>query len=640
MLTKNGSKFSKILLAAMLILLIFCTVFPSTAVAEESSLSKLAAYRDAYEQTDVTEDLEDVDLSSYRGSNSISAISLTEFGYNDKDLSGYGLYLYIYNDTGEALIDYKLNRIQLSVDGSTYNKYRLTILDKNADETVYKMKISSTSDNGYKIFEHISSDKRIYSISGMEIVSGAGFIDYPISQKYTYSGYAAFEEGDESTLECSVEKQDTVLITGLEDRQTVYRTDMDNPNMQSHNQINSVYFAVDNYFMHTYGKLQQIEAEWWEYRTSPIVVTNNEDCYNSLSMLSAKYSEENPIGYTRVDDEWGIGDWQSTQIGGYGPLRTYNWVYNIETYVSENGNGVRAFSRPNNLYWILRTSTWGADLENYVVSQEDLEELRFSFEQSQRAHFSEDDHGYSYCLELFNKEVGEGRTAGYNRKVFDSTDPNDMINFKEYDPNYRGWDAFKNIFGWEDDFDEVLTDVSPIVLIDSSNSEYYFSGSTEEISDKLLIAEEDVAKIKQYVSNAVKNDETVVLFRFANTEYYSNIAHAKDRDGEWVEDIAFTAEENVFLNFDIMTLGFYDGYEYTVIPVVSSPVDIISDIVGPALQDTLGDMIMYYILIAIAAIVAVLVLVLLYGILDMISNSVMSAPRRNTKNYNRRKRRR
>ena len=156
----------------------------------------------------------------------------------------------------------------------------------------------------------------------------------------------------------------------------------------------------------------------------------------------------------------------------------------------------------------------------------------------------------------------------------------------------------------------------------------------------MLIAEEDVAKIKQYVSKPVKNDETVVLFRFANPEYYSNIAHAKDRDGEWVEDIAFTAEENVFLNFDIMTLGFYDGSQMNIIPVVSSPIDVISDIVGPALPDTLGDMIMYYILIAIAAIVAVLVLVLLYGILDMISISVMSAPRRTTNNYNRRKRRR
>ena len=105
------------------------------------------------------------------------------------------------------------------------------------------------------------------------------------------------------------------------------------------------------------------------------------------------------------------------------------------------------------------------------------------------------------------------------------------------------------------------------------------------------------------------------------------------------QDTTFTAEENVFLNFDIMTLGFYDGYNYTVIPVVSSPVDIISDIVGPALPGN-GWGLMDYIYFALMVIVAVLIFVVLYGLLDMISNSIMRAPARNNKNYNSRRRRR
>ena len=223
-----------------------------------------------------------------------------------------------------------------------------------------------------------------------------------------------------------------------------------------------------------------------------------------------------------------------------------------------------------------------------------------------------------------------------------------MIDFKEYDPNYRGWDAFKNIFGWKDDFDEVLTDVSPIVIIDSSNSEYYLSGSNEEIAEKMLIAVEDVPAFKQYVQTSITNNETVVLFRFANTEYYSEIGFVAKYSGHSVhasytykpyENTTFTVEENVFLNFDIMTLGFYDGYNYTVIPVVSSPVDIISDIVGPALPGN-GWGLMDYIYFALMVIVAVLIFVVLYGLLDMISNSIMRAPARNNKNYNSRRRRR
>ena len=640
MIKSVGLGYIRAIVLAVIIVLTVSIFMPSgIAVAEEET--GYAGIRENYENTDVMDDLEGVDLTKYQGLKTVSVISFNEFAYLPGDMSGYGLYIYIYNDTGNQIINYKLNRVQISTDGSVYNKYRVTILDNTDDFTVYKLKVEDTASIGAAV----NAEQRTYHVSGIELTTTTGLTDYAISSIYKYTGTPALEDGAESTLSCTVEQQDTVIITGLEDRQTVYRTDMDNQNMQSHNQINSVYFSVDNYFINTYGKLQQIEAEWWEYRTTPIVVTNNEELYTLLMVMSSHYSAENPLTGHICDEDWGLGLIEKdTTLGSY---TEFAWSYNIYTYGShDTPDSVVTNKYIENLYWILNTDQWGVDLDNYVISQEKLAARRFDFEQSQRAHFSEEDNGYSYCLELFNEEVGEGRTAGYNRKIFDSSNPDDMIDFKEYDPNYRGWDAFKNIFGWEDDFDEVLTDVSPIVLIDSSNSEYYLSGSNEEIADKMLIAVEDVPAFKQYVQTSIINNETVVLFRFANTEYYSNTMEVFEYNEHVFhtasihDDIAFTAEENVFLNFDIMTLGFYDGYEYTVIPVVSSPIDVISDIVGPALPDTLGDMIMYYILIAIAAIVAVLVLVLLYGILDMISNSVMSAPRRNTKNYNRRKRRR
>lgn len=639
MIKSVGLGYIRAIVLAVIIVLTVSIFMPSgIAVAEEET--GYEAIRKNYESTDVMDDLEGMDLTKFQGLKTVSLISFNEFGYMPGDMSGYGLYIYVYNDTGNQIINYNLNRVQLSTDGSSYNKYRVTILDNTDDFTVYKLKVEDAASIGAAV----NAEQRTYHVSGIELTTTTGLTDYAISSIYKYTGTPALEEGTESTLSCTVEQQDTVIITGLEDRQTVYRTDMDNQNMQSHNQINSVYFSVDNYFINTYGKLQQIEAEWWEYRTTPIVVTNNEDMYNSLMIYTNMYSEENPAPAIRNDEYWGVGDWKSTSTGGYGPLRRYNWTFNIENYVSENGNGVQSFGLLNNLYWILNTDQWGVDLDNYVISQEKLAARRFDFEQSQRAHFSEEDNGYSYCLELFNEEVGEGRTAGYNRKIFDSTNPDDMIDFKEYDPNYRGWDAFKNIFGWEDDFDEVLTDVSPIVLIDSSNSEYYLSRSNEEIADKMLIAVEDVPSFKQYVQTSISNDGTVVLFRFANTEYYSNVAHGYSPEDGWIEDIAFTAEENVFLNFDIMTLGFYDGYEYTVIPVVSSPIDIVSDIVGPVFPDLLPTLdgwgIMDYIYFAVMVIVAVIVLVVLYSILDMISNSVMRAPSFGNRNYNRRRRRR
>lgn len=642
-MTYGKNYFNIRMMAAVMFMLLLLSCFtPPVAVAEESGYAKI---RENYENTDVMGDLEGVDLTKYQGLKTVSVISFNEFGYMPGDMSGYGLYIYVYNDTGNQIVNYNLNRVQLSADGSSYNKYRVTILDNTDDFTVYKLKVEDAASIGAAV----NAKERAYHISGIELITTTtGLTDYAVSSIYKYTGTPALEEGAESTLACTVEQQDTVVITGLEDRQTVYRTDMDNPNMQSHNQINSVYFSVDNYFINTYGKLQQIEAEWWEYRTTPIVVTNNEELYTWLMVMSSNYSAENPLTGHLCDEDWGLGSIEKDRnLGGY---TEFAWSYNIYTYGShDTSNSVVTNKCIENLYWILNTDQWGVDLDNYVISQEKLAARRFDFEQSQRAHFSEEDNGYSYCLELFNEEVGEGRTAGYNRKIFDSSNPDDMIDFKEYDPNYRGWDAFKNIFGWEDDFDEVLTDVSPIVLIDSSNSEYYLSGRNEEIAEKMLIAVEDVPAFKQYVQTSIINNETVVLFRFANTEYYSNTMEVFEYNehvfhtASTHDDIAFTAEENVFLNFDIMTLGFYDGSQMNIIPVVSSPIDIISDVVGPKLPDLLpwGDPewgLMDYIYFALMVVVAVLVFVVLYGILDMISNSVMRATSP-TRNYSRRKRR-
>ena len=621
-MTYGKNYFNIRMMAAVMFMLLLLSCFtPPVAVAEEET--GYAGIRENYENTDVMDDLEGMDLTKFQGLKTVSLISFNEFGYMPGDMSGYGLYVYVYNDTGNQIINYNLNRVQLSTDGSVYNKYRVTILDNTDDFTVYKLKVEDAASIGAAV----NAEQRTYHVSGIELTTTTGLTDYAISSIYKYTGTPALEEGTESTLSCTVEQQDTVIITGLEDRQTVYRTDMDNPNMQSHNQVNSVYFAIDNYFINTYGKLQTIEAEWWEYRTNPIVVTNDEELYNALTAFL----------HEDIDDHTCDLDYYLVSQGGP-TIKT--WIYNQMIIAADSDLLLKR------LDWLFHTSSWDQSIENYVVESSELEEFRFSYEQSQIANF-EEDNGYSYCTDLFNKEVGEGRTAGYNRKVFNVDDPDSMINFDEYEPGYRGWDLWKNIFGWEDEFDAVLKDQAPFLVINADNRSEYLSGSDKDISDRLLIAEEDVSAFTTYCSKSISNGESVVLFRFACTEYEAtNVVVGKYTEhnlhmsiGSPDQDTTFTAEENVFLNFDIMTLGFYDGYNYTVIPVVSSPIDIISDIVGPALPGN-GWGLMDYIYFALMVIVAVLILVVLYGLLNMISNSIMRAPARNNKNYNSKRRRR
>ena len=105
-------KYISVLVIVMLLLLLQSITVPAITIAEESS-NALEEYRQLYEATDVLDDLEGVDLSGYEDMETISVISFNEFGYTKSDLSGYGLYMYVYNSTGNPIVNYSLNRVQI-----------------------------------------------------------------------------------------------------------------------------------------------------------------------------------------------------------------------------------------------------------------------------------------------------------------------------------------------------------------------------------------------------------------------------------------------------------------------------------------------------------------------------------------------
>lgn len=609
---------------------------PPVTVAEDQSQPAMLTSSVMDDLQSATIDGQKFDIKDYPRDDTanVRVITFQEFGYGYYSSEYYGLYFYIYNPTQRAINTEGLNKITFATaytgeSATTYAKFDLEIVSVSEEpyaNRFYKLRVKDPSRLLSRIGERAES--RRYDVSEIELNFGGSTAEaFEVGGKFVFSGYSAGMGADseaESTLTCTFQPIETILITGLSDRQTVYRTDMDNSNMQSHNQVNSVYFAIDNRLIEEYGRLQKIEAEWWEYRTNPIVVTNNEEFYNAVKSFLHK-----DIGGHTCDCDYTIYELGGSEIDS-------NIYWNsVETPIDK--------IILNRLDWLFKTKNWDDDLDRYVIESSELEDYRVEYEHSGKANFKED-NGYKYCTDLFNKEVGDGRTAGYNHKVFDSSNPDDMIDFKKYDPDYKGWDAFKNIFGWEDSFDETLTNVSPIVLIDNNNRNYYLSGSNDDIAARLLVAKEDVPDIKSYISSSLNQNQTVVLFRFAITEYYAasmKIGKYSSHSSHWQKDIGdgFFAEENVFLNFDIMSLTFNKDGVFTVIPVVSSPIDVISEIVGPALPGN-GWSLMDYIYFALMVIVAVLILVVLYGLLDMISNSIMRAPARNNKNYNSRRRRR
>lgn len=154
--------------------------------------------------------------------------------------------------------------------------------------------------------------KRRYDIAGMQLAPVDGEIKDTQAHEsmktygYTYyfTGYAETcdinNPSAESTLKCTMQPLETVK---LEIQQTNYRTG-DYQNFIC-DELNTVYFSVDDYYFEEYGNLQKIKAEWYEYKTKPIFVTSDMGAYDALESYIGKDIGEstNELGWSVVWEE-------------------------------------------------------------------------------------------------------------------------------------------------------------------------------------------------------------------------------------------------------------------------------------------------------------------------------------------------
>lgn len=607
----------------VLVLLIITLLIPALTAFSSPSVA-YAAGGDAvnFDTTDVMDDLTgsalngvpfDVADYPYDKNGEIQILGFVEYCYSEyENLRGnYGLYLYIYNP---ALLDIATgtgsNRIDMatefSEDGTptAYNKFALQfcgVSDGVEANRFWKFKIA---DSAY-FLDKVNVNARSYYVSGVEIQTYGeeNAKEVKVATQYTFTGFAkgySAESEEISTLSGSAELMEVVEINGLLDRQTVYRTDMSNPNVTSHNQVNGVYFALDDEIIQRYGKLQRIKAEWWEYRTTPILVVNSSDIAEALDewvgVIMGTYNSALPYGVS-------TGYYYHSNPGFTSSVN-YSWTYNVNldksgSLFTTNYDSDEVCEK---LSWILFENADSLD-NNYNVDAGKLVEYMQTYS-DRYPNKVITDNGVKYNSDLLTTDVGDGRKAGYNVYEFDALE--DELEFKVFDPDdhtYTSWERLMAAFGWSAETSSALAGQSPILLIDESNYYSMFAGSLQEISNRLLIAETEVNKFKDYCEEEIlEKGNTVVHFRFACTKYdaaEAEIWNGNGRDGQ-VECDAFLAQENVFLNFDIISLTFNDDGNFRVLPVVSDPIDIISDVTGPQfpaeepLEKLIGDIASFF----------------------------------------------
>lgn len=564
-----------------LLLLIFITVSIPIKIthAETANFDDSDVLEDLLSST-VNGEFFDIRDYPYYETDQIYLLNFVEYCYSFKTekQDNYALYLYIYNPGAIEISTASLsNKVQLAtaygVDGLPvdYGKFNLKFCNESEQSDYlhlfYKFRIVDTENS---ILQRLNSNERRYDVSGIELmtVGAANATEYSVGGTYKFTGYAKGYGADSnaaSTLSSTVNELETVE---LQVHHTNYRTGLSNLGVDHQNQLDSVYFSVPNSFLNRYGSLQRIKAEWWEYRTTPIIVTKSSVLYNNALPYIGKdvndFNEtiDRSLFYKLSSDEFGT--WSSW---------AWNPVNNVFTsYLS---------SKLQYMFYV-------SDIQS-EISSETLKSYIYSYDKSFDQGVLPLKDG-NISTDLFLTTVDAGRQRGYNIRDFDaSVDLHQMLSYNDNDPSF--WDKWRDfgfwntIFGSLPDLDDRYIDIPPIYAVKPSD----VVGLTQTVSERLLVNQNDISNFVSYYTAASTLNKTTFLFRFAATDYFSGpLAIYKPGTilpSIWYDE-AYMAQQTVFLDFDIIQLTFNREGVYKVIPAVSNPIDIINSITPPLNFDT------------------------------------------------------
>ncbi len=683
------------LAAAFIIFSAFFSPVPVSAHAAETNVK--------FDDTDVLEDLRSMDgfdIQKYGFYSSpepeMHVINVVEYCYSfyENLRDNYGLYLYVYNPNGLYIdTDNYGNCVQIAVKYDStpvtdqsqpmdYEKFDLELCSvcsaPNLERLFYKFKVidhKSRWDNK-TIAERVNSNARRYDISGIELVreGHSNADEYPLTGKYSvdgefnaygsfvFSGYAKGygpNQSAESTLTCKIQKLETVR---LDVKHTFYRTESSSMGYGYQNQIDTVYFSVPKRLFDAYGTLQRIKAEWYEYKTKPILVTSNKEYYDWISKyigMSADSVPDDRYFVTEPFDSYPedlVASWWFLLCGRIVPGIVWATPkgHRATDYAVNSWNvkeGWESTFQVDPLYYVFGTKNW-CDISEYDPYAEDIEaqggvssnrlyEYIKSYGKTIQNGYLPIKNG-QISADLFEDDIDEDRKMenergkiqkGYSYYDFDaSLDLQSWLGYSDSDHSY--WETFKNFGFWAALFgsDEIPTDqgrtIAPIQVITPEDTDL----QDPQLADEFFINSADVTEFRKECNDAFtvdgKNDEEkyVVLFRFAVTDYYNEGVWL----GKWVDNgyddyekgQAYLAQESVFFDFDVIQLSFLKDEQWHVIAAVSNPIDIVNGITTPtnlSSEDGWPEWLKW----TVGVVALILAIILLWPILPLIIKAVV-----------------
>ena len=617
---------------------------PKAEIAFADSLSL------SLDSTSVMDDLgSTIDLSKYPAVKGAEpkVYSFMEYCYSPNAFrrADYALYIYVYNPSQTEYSEFTgVSSVNMAFKYRTdesgafvlNEKNKLTAVDyrsfplKNCgytqggsvDKLFYKFRVMGVEDilNNVVKMDEAGMERR-YDFVGLQLFTkGADLAeDYEVGQEIYYKGYSkGYGNSLESTLSSRWEKGEYVKLNV---EHTFYRTKTSSLGNGHQNQLDTVYFQVPDRLFKSYGTLQRIKAEWWEYKTKEIAVTDNSSFYNeAIEHIGEKFD------YNQVD------------CGEYGLVDNYRFVDNnplpgmhIDGYYAADWKW--RFYGPitteegfcETLYYLFHTK-YGYGISSYDPYA-DIEEIGGITSDRLTRYIKEYDETFEngtlpikegkISADLFEDDIDEDRKMdnergkiqkGYSYYDFDaSLDLQEWESWSDQDAGF--WEEVEGGY-WEGVGDTQLLFLNLYYLLKNNSSnipeedgrslspiyevdEKDLQGSPAEISERLCVNISDVERIKKAYDEAVKVDgkddeeKRLILFRFATSDYYSkevdivSLGTGTLGGDEFIENQAYIAQQSVFLDFDVIQLTFNKDGVYTVIPVVADPIDIINDLTPP-----------------------------------------------------------
>ena len=607
-------KFSKWFARVVLVVFAVITVFGSFVGIGQAVRVSAANPDNNFDETNVYDDLSSSTINGQPFSvldypfdatgliKNPAIINFVEYCYSFRKnmQSNYGLYIYFYNPQAlDINVSSIQNKIQMAVKYNSnglpadYEKFDIVFCSRSEGtyrNLFYKFRVKDKiGADGKTVLERVNSNERRYDVSGIELIEYGkpNAHEYLVGCTYKFSGYVKGYGADtnaESDLAVSVNNLETIELRDV--RKTFYRTSSSSLGVGHQNQLDSVYFAVDDYYFEQYGNLQKIKAEWWEYKTAPIFITQNVVLYDYL---------KNYIGVDIGSSFNSSVDYRLFCSAPPMPANGYIHFYWNDNIYSHGSN-------PSRLCYILPTN--GVSASNYTLSSAELTKYIEGYDKSFFKGYLPVRDGKNISADLFQDVVDNGRDRGPNIKEFDS---DDKFNILSYDSSNNGWRRFWDYFGnWGVDTSSGFYNLSPIAVLANED----FSGNNNQVSSRIAVHENEVDTLKAFRSKPENKNKRTVLFRFATTDYYSYPVSFQQHSGLHlaVNNQAYWAQETVFYNFDIIQLTFNKDGVFKVIPVVMNPIDIINDITPPLIGE--GNDWWKYVLMALALILLILLIII------------------------------